>query len=246
MGAKRHGSSNEPTPSRRHRSSPPRSAGTITADHADALVHATAKLDDTVRAEVLTHDAELAKVAARTSPERFAVHCRHLATRATGDDGLGVFERQRHHTSLRRWVDETTGMYRLDGTFDPITGHRLWTVLDHEIDALRAESRHTAVVHDLATDNRHLAAHALTELAAATHRHRRPSVAEIAVHIDLDALNSDLTDAAVGELTDGTEVPAAVVRRLTCNAHLLPVVLGGDGVALDVGRSRRLATRSRS
>jgi hypothetical protein len=32
------------------------------------------------------------------------------------------------------------------------------------------------------------------------------------------------------------------VRQLACDANLIPVVLGGTGEVLDVGRSRRLAT----
>ncbi len=44
------------------------------------------------------------------------------------------------------------------------------------------------------------------------------------------------------ELDDGTPLPPATVRRLCCDANIVPVVLGGDGVVLDVGRSRRLAT----
>jgi hypothetical protein len=35
----------------------------------------------------------------------------------------------------------------------------------------------------------------------------------------------------------------AAVRRLACEAGILPVVLGGDGVPLDAGQTRRLATR---
>ncbi len=33
------------------------------------------------------------------------------------------------------------------------------------------------------------------------------------------------------------------MRRLCCEANIVPVVVGGDGAVLDVGRSRRLATR---
>jgi hypothetical protein len=32
------------------------------------------------------------------------------------------------------------------------------------------------------------------------------------------------------------------MRRIACDAHIIPVVLNGEGVPLDVGRSRRLAT----
>jgi hypothetical protein len=40
----------------------------------------------------------------------------------------------------------------------------------------------------------------------------------------------------------GVELPAETVRRLACDADIIPVVLNGDGVPLDVGRAKRLAT----
>ncbi|WP_277869304.1 HNH endonuclease [Actinopolymorpha singaporensis] len=39
--------------------------------------------------------------------------------------------------------------------------------------------------------------------------------------------------------TDGKPISAATVRRLACEADLIPVVLGGDGQVLDLGRSDR-------
>ncbi|GAA2759146.1 DUF222 domain-containing protein [Actinopolymorpha rutila] len=39
--------------------------------------------------------------------------------------------------------------------------------------------------------------------------------------------------------TDGKPISAATVRRLACEADLVPVVLGGDGQVLDLGRSDR-------
>jgi hypothetical protein len=41
---------------------------------------------------------------------------------------------------------------------------------------------------------------------------------------------------------DGLELPAGVVRRLACDAEILPVVLGTKSEILDVGRSHRLVT----
>ncbi len=35
--------------------------------------------------------------------------------------------------------------------------------------------------------------------------------------------------------TDGKPISAATVRRLACEADLIPVVLGGDGQVLDLG-----------
>ncbi|GAA2757151.1 HNH endonuclease signature motif containing protein [Actinopolymorpha rutila] len=39
--------------------------------------------------------------------------------------------------------------------------------------------------------------------------------------------------------TDGKPISATTVRRLACEADLIPVVLGGDGQVLDLGRSDR-------
>ena len=59
----------------------------------------------------------------------------------------------------------------------------------------------------------------------------------VMVMIDLDSLRSEagLAVTAVGGAMTGDEV-----RRLACNAGVIPVVLGGDGQPLDLGRTRRL------
>jgi hypothetical protein len=52
----------------------------------------------------------------------------------------------------------------------------------------------------------------------------------------LDALTSGLADAAVNDLS------VATIRRLACDAELIPAVLGSEGQVLDVGRAKRLVT----
>ena len=42
--------------------------------------------------------------------------------------------------------------------------------------------------------------------------------------------------------SDGQTLPPETVRRMCCDADIIPVVLDGAGVTLDVGRSRRVAT----
>jgi hypothetical protein len=69
-----------------------------------------------------------------------------------------------------------------------------------------------------------------------------PTTAEILTLVDLTTLTDGLHPDSVCELDDRTPLPVATMRRLACDAHIIPVVLGGDGVVLDVGRSRRLAT----
>ena len=43
----------------------------------------------------------------------------------------------------------------------------------------------------------------------------------------------------VGELDSGDILPASQVRRLACDAHINPAVLGGESLPLDLGRGSR-------
>ncbi|MEV8372946.1 DUF222 domain-containing protein [Kribbella sp. NPDC056861] len=63
----------------------------------------------------------------------------------------------------------------------------------------------------------------------------------ITVMIDL----KDLLEAgkhATGDLAFGDGLSAAAVRRLACDAGIIPIVLGSTGQPLDVGREHRLVT----
>jgi hypothetical protein len=64
--------------------------------------------------------------------------------------------------------------------------------------------------------------------------------ATVVVRIGNDRLTSGLGEAV---LDTGGRISAGTARRLACNASLLPMVLGGDSVLLDQGRSRRLFDR---
>ena len=48
--------------------------------------------------------------------------------------------------------------------------------------------------------------------------------------------------AGVGWLDTGAPISVAEARRLACDAHIVPAVLGGDSQVLDLGRTRRLFT----
>jgi hypothetical protein len=62
---------------------------------------------------------------------------------------------------------------------------------------------------------------------------------QITVTTAFDALTRTL---GTGRLDTGEQLTAQTVRRLACDARILPIVLGGPGQILDAGRSRRLAT----
>ncbi|HEX5917502.1 MAG TPA: DUF222 domain-containing protein [Nocardioides sp.] len=69
------------------------------------------------------------------------------------------------------------------------------------------------------------------------------------VTITLDALRTELATADLigaglvpGDELTGEAITAAHARRLACTAKIIPAVLGGDSLPLDLGRTRRLFT----
>lgn len=66
----------------------------------------------------------------------------------------------------------------------------------------------------------------------------------IVITLSHDKLAKQCTDANLGAhlVRDGHPLPASVVRRLLCDADILPVILGSDSEPLDVGRAERLVT----
>ena len=73
--------------------------------------------------------------------------------------------------------------------------------------------------------------------------------ARLLLTVELEALRAGLADnavagmAGVGVTSDGTDLSAATIRRLACDAEVVPVVLGTHGEPLDVGRARRSVTQ---
>ena len=122
---------------------------------------------------------------------------------------------------------------------DPLTDGVLWQTINAALAAARADYDQAGVEPPAWTQ---LAADVVVGLITGA-RAVDARVPEVSVLVDFDTLRRDARDAGiVCELVDGTPLPPATVRRLCCDADIIPVVLGGDGVPLDVGRSRRLAT----
>ena len=76
----------------------------------------------------------------------------------------------------------------------------------------------------------------------------------LVITISLDALRAELAtadligsglvpgDDLTGNLITGDLITATHARRLACTAKIIPAVLGGDSIPLDLGRTRRLFT----
>lgn len=195
---------------------------------------------DFSRDEVLGHFLALGQ---RASVKQQRVLARWLVGTYAGE----TLERQvlaQHEVEALSWREEPTGMWSFTGVLAP----------DHAavvMAAVESLSR-PAPTRDPATgvsrrDGRTAGKRrvdALVELVLAG-AGRAPDVASgpwarLVVTMDVDALTGRL--AGVARTGQGQIVDAATVRRLACDADLVPVVLGGDSEPLDVGRVHRLAT----
>ncbi|MEZ5217541.1 MAG: DUF222 domain-containing protein [Ilumatobacteraceae bacterium] len=87
-------------------------------------------------------------------------------------------------------------------------------------------------------------ADAVAQLILDSGRAADPGLSEVVVFIDLESLLHGARAEGVSYLSGGQHLPVSAVRRLCCEARIIPMVLGGDGEPLDVGREHRTATRA--
>ena len=124
---------------------------TIEAKHAGAF---TAALPNLV--------AEAA--AARATPDDLARTLNRAARALENDDGMSRFIQQRRDTALHTWTDKRTGMFRLSGRFDPLSGVVIHGHLQAMLAALFAERMPSTCPSDPAGKQDHLRALALLAL----------------------------------------------------------------------------------
>lgn len=217
-------------------------SGSIGAGHVDALACATKRLDETAAAEFVACSDDLLADAERLGVDAFARSARdlarHIAAQHDAESDAAELDRQQAASKVTRWTDATTGMCHTHLELDPLTDRELWTAVQHERARLRRDGDQPAS-WDRLTVEAFVAAVASARESNGRGQRRVPS---ISVLVDLDTLTDGLHDRSVCETDAGAPLPVSTIRRMACDADIIPVVLGGDGRALDVGRSRRLAT----
>jgi hypothetical protein len=93
-------------------------------------------------------------------------------------------------------------------------------------------------------DKRHADALVTILETAAGNPDATPGVPHLMVTIDYEDLKN-ATSQALGDLMfSGTTLSAAAVRRIACDAAILPIVLGSNSQALDVGTEQRFVNRA--
>ena len=135
---------------------------------------------------------------------------------------------------MKRWIDKTTGMHHTHLELDPVRDATLHAAIDAQIRRLRQ------VDGNARTPWAQLQVDAV--IAATSGGSGGERVPEISVLTDYQTLMSGWHAHSICETDDGIALPVETVRRMCCDADIVPIVLGGAGEVLDVGRARRTAT----
>jgi hypothetical protein len=187
---------------------------------------------------VVDPDGEDRKLeAALDREERAAHHDRYLTITMDGAGGV----RLKGHGSAEDGAllkDVLLPLTKPSPAADEHDGHQV-----HQVHQVRDPREAGARLWDALIQTAQRAAD--THLPPTTHG----APTRLTVTISLDALRAGLAESAIPGLPGlagvtglGAELSAATIRRLACDAEVVPVVLGGHGEPLDVGRSCRYVT----
>jgi hypothetical protein len=209
--------------------------GALGLDHAAVIDKATRELDDHGQVRVI--DQALAGACPFASPHDLAQIAEQIRTATAPDKAADKAGRQRMAAklSLSKTLD---GMWRLDGWLDPETGALVNQALSAFSDPTRTGADDSSEPVGLRR------ARALGEICrqAVGHNEGCNGVGggrhTMIITTDLETLKSGLGVGTVAG--DGSVLPAGTVRRLACDAKVIPAVLGSDGAILDFGRTTRL------
>ncbi|MFZ9158069.1 MAG: DUF222 domain-containing protein [Ilumatobacteraceae bacterium] len=219
--------------------------GDTTAAHLDAVGRGL-KIAGADRDAFLAHMPHLATAATTMSIGDFNALVKDTAKAVQSDGGLALFEQQQRQTYIKTWTDHE-GMLQVRGQFDPVSGAAFTSLVEQQKERMfHSGDRDVPVnVAPGIEPNDHRRAHALLALinhSPATDDTARPQRAEVVVHIDLATLTGGPHANTTCRTHLGTDIPAETARRLACEADIIPVVLDGHSVPIDVGRAKRLAT----
>ncbi|MDE0216737.1 MAG: DUF222 domain-containing protein [bacterium] len=165
------------------------------------------------------------------------------------DDGMSRTERQRARRSLKVF-DGSGGMVVLHAELDQVDGDRVKTAIcamsakmlgdDIAFDPIRTfEQRNADALVALITQQ---PADALpADLDGSGCGGVRPQKTVLVVSADYGAIEGQLTSAG---LIDGTPIDLDEIRRLACDADILPMIFSTDGQPLYVGNAQRAPTKT--
>ena len=182
------------------------------------------------------NETELLDDARSQSPDKFAATVRKHEQQRSTDDGVFKLEHQRSRRFARIRTAIEDGMTVLYGRFDPITGARIETALSHKMNELwqREDPNNRATPAQRMSD-----ALGLLLTRPGGDKDGPSQDVKLLVIADYDVVARELHNA---RLENGTPIPASELRRLACDAQILPAIFGGPSVPMDLGMARRKAS----
>ena len=161
------------------------------------------------------------------------------AADAREGEKLAEQEKRTYRRRELRFSDDGRGTVYLKGRFDVESA----AVLRRAIDPLARPRPSADGTPDLRGAGCRLA-DALTEMSRRALVSGGPprqggEVPQLVITIDYAKLRDEV---GVGVLDTGEALSPGTVRRLACDAQIIPAILGGDSVPLDLGRGERLCT----
>lgn len=196
-------------------------------------------------------------------PKKAAAVLAEVAPEQVPDPGdrIRALEEQRRRALRRRhlrWGDDDDGSVWFKGSLPNAEAEPLLKLIDGLVAAGRREARNSAAgVRSLRPGPKVLRQHSTSDLHVTPEQRRADALVRlVATHRGAPAVAGDrprvvvtMTEESLrqraeqaGVLDSGTEVTPGQLRRICCDAGLVPVVLGSASEILDVGREERLVT----
>ncbi|WP_082469142.1 HNH endonuclease signature motif containing protein [Sciscionella sediminilitoris] len=218
------------------------SRGEVGVEHVDRIRQFAAELPD----EVLIGDAwpiaenALAEIAGEVGPRGLVRPIRELRARLD-PDGQEPSDRDPVRPDREIWLRQYANQWEIHGRLDYETGLKLRSVLD-ALGKPRSSEANGGTPDTRTPAERH--ADALTDVIqlAANPENLPESGGEpftIMVTMSEQALRDGIGTATT---MDGSTIPATQLRRIACDAGIIPTVLGSDGEVLDMGCRDRTAS----
>ena len=218
-------------------------AGEISTAHAAVIAHATSRLPRRLSAEQKQQVEEsLVGKAQRLDPVQLRRVARRALEAVEPDESVVDAHEDQQLAEEERAALAQVRLTLHDHDDGSTSGHfRVPTlaasVLKKVLDAMTAPRRTRSTGPDQDPAHaRGLAFAQLLEHLPTDHLHGKVA-ATVVVTLDLDVLRGQVRAAG---LDTGDLVSAAEARRLACQAGLVPAVLDGASLPLDLGRSKRL------
>ncbi len=217
--------------------------GTAPTENLDAIASAYNQLDDDAKQRFSAVQDDIIQKAKTLTPNLFRPYLRTEIEHAKQDFGLSEYEQQVKDSTLSYGVNSKTGMAYLRGSIDPVRGEQIISGLDTMIRSMAKQAdKKTTFGEQLKVD----ALVALCSMTPGTQTlDGQSSTTSFGVIVDADSLLHGPHDDSVRQTRDfGASLSQPTIERLACDCQIHTLLMDTKGVAINVGRTYRSATKA--